>query len=294
MILGAHVSVAGGPANAFANAAEIGADSVQIFVKPPRKLRGVKPFTAEQVQAWEQALAASKVEELVVHANYLINLAGEAHTAEYSREALLDELLRCSLLGIPRLVVHPGQHLGAGVDKGLANIAQGLRWCLQKGRDADDVVVCLENMAGQGSMVGYQLEHLRTIADLVEEPERIGFCLDTCHTFASGHDLRSPEAYAKTMEHVDRVLGLDNVRVVHLNDSKADFGSRVDRHEEIGKGKLGSGAFWNLVHDERLRDVPGVLETPHDENKGYAKDLKRLRKLEAEARPAKAGLDKFA
>jgi deoxyribonuclease-4 len=293
MILGAHVSVAGGPAKAFGNAAEVGCDAIQVFVKPPRKLRGVKPFTAEQVRAWEEARAASRVKAVVVHANYLINLAGEGHTAEYSREALVDEMLRCELLGIPTLVFHPGQHLGVGVEKGLRHIAASLAWCLEKGKDADSVTLCLENMAGQGTMVGYDLQHLRRIVDLVGQPGRFGFCLDTCHLFASGHDLRTPESYAKTMEQVEEVLGRERVEAFHLNDSKQELGSRVDRHQEIGKGKLGSSAFQLLTQDRRWRDVPGVLETPHEDNKGFAKDLRRLRRLEAERKPVKPGLDAY-
>lgn len=282
MILGSHVSIAGSLAQPFRDAEDIGCESIQIFVKPPRKLRGIKPFSQQQLATWEEARAASPVRSIVVHANYLINLAGEGHTADYSREALVDEMARCSLLGVATLIFHPGQHLGAGEEKGLERIAKSLQWCLKKGEDIDDVTVCLENMAGQGSMLGWDFAHLRRVIDLVGQPERLGACIDTCHCLAAGYDLRTPDGYAKALEELDATVGLENVKAFHLNDSKGELASRIDRHEAIGKGKLGDGAFKLLLQDARWRDVPGVLETPHDDNKGWARDLKRLRKLQRE------------
>jgi deoxyribonuclease-4 len=143
-------------------------------------------------------------------------------------------------------------------------------------------------------MVGFELEHLAQIRRLTGEPERVGYCLDTCHLLASGYDLRTPDAYAKTMEQVGAVLGIANVRAFHMNDSKTPLGSKVDRHEVIGKGKLGDAAFWNLTHDARFAKVPGVVETPWEDNAGWAKDVARLRKLAAQARAPKAGLDRFS
>lgn len=282
MILGSHVSVAGGPANAFPNAQEVGAEAVQIFVKPPRKLRGIKPFSKEQIAAWEEARKASKVKEVVVHGNYLINLAGEGHVAEYSREAFLDEMKRCHELQVDKLIFHPGKHLELSPEQGVRNIAANLKWCLKKGRDYDDVTILLENMAGMGSNLGDRFEQLREVIDLTGEGARFGVCIDTCHTLAAGYDLRTPDAYAKTMEQLDATVGLANVKAFHLNDSKHELGSRMDRHQEIGKGFLGASAFKLLLQDPRWRDVPGVLETPHEDNKGFAKDLARLRKCERE------------
>ncbi|HEV8361679.1 MAG TPA: deoxyribonuclease IV [Candidatus Thermoplasmatota archaeon] len=284
MILGSHVSVAGGPEHAFGHAAEIGCDAIQVFVKPPRKLRGIKDFTPEQIHAWEAARATSKVQAIVVHANYLINLAGQGHTGEYSREALLDEMKRAHELRIGTVIFHPGQHFGGGEEKGLRTIAKNLQWCLKKGKDYGDVTIALENMAGQGTMLGYDLQQLRTIIDLTGEPRRFGVCIDTCHTLAAGYDLQTREGYAKTMELVEALFDdtTAGVRAFHVNDSKTPRGSRVDRHAEITKGTMGAAGFKLLLQDPRWRDAPGVLETPHDDNKGFAKDLKRLRKLEAE------------
>jgi deoxyribonuclease-4 len=242
MILGAHVSVAGGPANAFPNAAEIGCDAAQIFVKPPRKLRNVKDFTDAQLDAWRAARKASPVRALVVHANYLINLAGDGHVLDYSREAFLDEMKRCHELGIGKLVFHPGQHLGAGEDAGLKRIAASLQWALKEGEAYDDVTLCVENMAGHGTWVGHRFEHLEILLALVDS-DRFGVCIDTCHTFAAGYDLRTPEAYEATIQALDATVGLDRVQAFHLNDSLQELASRVDRHQLIGKGKLGGGAF---------------------------------------------------
>lgn len=282
MLVGSHVSIAGSLATPFLDAKDIGCDAIQIFVKPPRKLMGIKPFTPEQIAVWKEARKASPVQAHVVHANYLINLAGDEHTQEYSREALLDEMKRCHELEIGTLVFHPGQHKGDGETEGLSRIAENLEWVLKKGRDYEDVTVCLENMAGQGSMLGYDFVHIKAIHELVGEPDRLGMCLDTCHAHAAGYELRTPEGYAKTMEALDATVGLDQVKAFHLNDSKMDFGSRVDRHAPIGQGTLGDGAFKLLLQDPRWKDHPGVIETPHKDNKGFAKDVARLKKLAKE------------
>jgi deoxyribonuclease IV len=287
MIFGSHVSIAGSLARPFLDAQDVGADAIQIFVKPPRKLRGIKDFSDEQLATWKEARKASKVQEVVVHANYLINLAGEGHTGEYSREAFVDEMKRCHELGVRKLIFHPGQHFGDGEDAGLKRIAKSLQWCLKRGAEYDDVTLCVENMAGQGTWVGYQFEHLEALLGLVDAPGRMGVCIDTCHTFAAGYDLRSPASYAKVMELLDATVGFANVQAFHLNDSKQELGSRIDRHEEIGKGKLGNSAFKLLTQDARWRDVPGVVETPHEDNKGWRKDVTRLRKLAMEPLTAK-------
>lgn len=281
MILGSHVSIAGSLAQPFLDAQEIGCDSIQVFVKPPRRLRGVKPFTREQIQAWEEARRASPVKAIVVHANYLINLGAAGAQGKVSRDAFLDEMRRCHALAIPVLIFHPGAHTGAGEEKGLQQVAKNLQACLKAGRDYADVTLCLENTAGQGTTLGHQLEHLRRIMDLVGQPERMGACIDTQHLLAAGYEVRTEAGYAKTMEQVEELLGLPAVKAFHLNDSKVELGSRIDRHEAIGKGRLGNEFFRRLLQDPRWRDVPGVLETPHEDNAGFRKDLRRLRKLEA-------------
>jgi len=282
MLLGSHVSIAGSLAKPFEDAKAIGCDAVQMFVKPPRKLRGVKDLTDEQIQVWSDARKGSAVKAIVVHANYLINLAPAGHTGEYSRAALLDEMKRCHQLGIGTLILHPGKCLGEPVEKGLANIAKGLQWCLTKGREYDDVTILLETMAGQGTEVGHDFAHLRAIIEQVAQPERFGACLDTCHAFQAGYELRTSEGYRDTMAKLDAAVGLSNVKAFHLNDAQKSLGERVDRHAAIGKGKLGGRGFQQLLQDPRWRTTPGVLETPHEDLAGFAADLRKLRKLEKE------------
>ncbi|HVL87582.1 MAG TPA: deoxyribonuclease IV [Candidatus Thermoplasmatota archaeon] len=279
MLLGSHVSAAGGLANAFVNAAEIGNDAIQIFAKSPRMLR-FKPLEDDVVAAWHAARKTSAVKHMLVHANYLVNLATpKSEYAKASREAFLDEMERCHKLSIPLLVFHPGAHQGDGDEKGLSRIVENLNWCLKKGEAFDDVTLCVENTAGQGSNVGYRFEHVKAIVEGVDDPDRMGVCIDTCHTFASGYDLRTPESYAKTMEELDAAVGLSRVKAFHLNDSKSTFASRVDRHENIGKGEIGKKTFSLLVNDKRFAKVPGVVETPCETNAQFKKDVDALRAL---------------
>lgn len=285
MLLGAHVSIAGGLDQAFANAAEIGCDAIQLFVASPRALRR-KPLADEAVDAWNAARKASPVKAFMTHDNYLINLASpKPDLLKACREAFLDEMERCHRLGIPLLVFHPGSHQGTGEEKGLKRVADGLKWALKKGEEYDDVTLCIENTAGQGDNVGYRFEHLAELLKLVDAPGRTGVCLDTCHTFTSGYDLRTEDAYRQTMAEFDRVVGLQRLRCFHLNDSKPSLGERVDRHEAIGKGKIGKKAFSFLVNDKRFASLPGILETPHEDNAGFAKDLKVLRALVGKSPP---------
>jgi deoxyribonuclease-4 len=190
------------------------------------------------------------------HASYLINLcATDPLTLRRSRWALVDEIRRCAALGIPYLCVHPGAHMGAGEEAGLARVAESLRFALARTRG---VTVLLENTAGQGTSLGWRLEHL---AELLRVP-RTGVCLDTCHLFAAGYDLRTPRAYERTMRAVEATIGCYSVKALHLNDSRCGLGSRRDRHEHIGRGGLGGRAFSMLVNDPRFKGAFGVLETP--------------------------------
>ncbi len=263
--IGAHVSIAGGVQNAPLNAARIGARAFGMFTKNQRRWRG-KPLTAEQVRLFQANLARENFlpAQVLPHDSYLINLGHPDESArEKSFAALVDELQRCSQLALPCLNIHPGSSLGRISDERcLLLIAEQVNRALAV---TTGVTVVLENTAGQGSSLGHRFEHLAAIIDRVEDRERIGVCLDTCHLFAAGYDLRDAAAYEKTMTEFARVVGFDYLRGAHLNDAKVDLSSRVDRHESLGRGTLGWDVFRLLVNDDRFDHVPLILETV-DEN----------------------------
>ncbi len=276
-MLGAHVSIAGGLHNAFAEARVLGCDAIQIFSKNQRQWRA-KELTAEGIDEWHRSRSASRVKAVLIHGSYLINLADPtAAGVRKARTALLEEMQRAGSLGVPYLVFHPGAHMGKGEAPGIRRVVQSLEYCIAHGNPKDPLLL-LENTAGQGSSLGHRLEHLGEILQGVSDPSRLGVCLDTCHTFAAGYDLRTPEAYRDVMRRLDEAVGLRNVRAFHLNDSMKDLNCRVDRHQHIGKGKLGLEAFRSLVNDPRFQDTPMVLETP-GELKDFRRNLKVLRGL---------------
>lgn len=277
MLLGAHVSIAGGFDKAVIRGENIGCDSIQIFTKSQRQW-SAKKIDESQVKLFKKALSRSRIKAVVVHTAYLINLASpKKDTLEKSQKAFLEEMDRAETLGIPYLVHHPGAHLDVGEKKGIELIAEGLNISLSA-RRGYKVMPLLETTAGQGTNLGYKFEELVAIRDLLEEKEWVGVCLDTSHIFAAGYDIRTKDAYEKTMETFDEIIGLSLLKAVHLNDSKTDLGKRVDRHEHIGKGKIGLGAFSFLVNDERLKSIPGCLETPGSEE-DFKKNLQTLRTL---------------
>jgi deoxyribonuclease-4 len=276
--LGAHVSVAGGLAQAVGRAEALGCDSLQIFVKNPSGWVG-KPLAESEAAAFRKAARVSGIEP-VAHSTYLINLAAnDPLTLARSRAALADELARCTRLGIAGLVLHPGAHVGAGEAAGLAQVAASLEAVLAA-QPAATTRVWLENTAGQGSTLGYRLEQLAAILKAVSAPDRLGICLDTCHAFAAGYALHTGDGYEAFWDEVDRTLGLARVACLHLNDSQHPLGSRKDRHANIGSGYLGLDCFARLVHDPRLAALPMVLETPLGaDGQGHARDLAQLRAL---------------
>ncbi|MFB0545209.1 MAG: deoxyribonuclease IV [Asgard group archaeon] len=277
MLLGAHVSIAGGFDKAVIRGENIGCDSIQIFTKSQRQW-SAKKIDESQVKLFKKALSRSRIKAVVVHTAYLINLASpKKDTLEKSQKAFLEEMDRVETLGIPYLVHHPGAHLDVGEKKGIELIAEGLNISLSA-RRGYKVMPLLETTAGQGTNLGYKFEELVAIRDLLEEKDRVGVCLDTSHIFAAGYDIRTKDAYEKTMETFDEIIGLSLLKAVHLNDSKTDLGKRVDRHEHIGKGKIGLEAFSFLVNDERLKSIPGCLETPGSEE-DFKKNLQTLRTL---------------
>lgn len=279
--LGAHVSTAGGVARAFERGAEIGCEALQIFVKSPNQWRG-RAFSEDEPEAFRTGRAEAGGLPVVAHAAYLINLAAPDPTVlERSLAGLADELDRSDALGLDGLVVHPGAHLGEGVEAGIARIAESLDAVLADRPDGTPVL--LEITAGQGTVLGRTLEELAAIRDASRHPDRLAFCLDTCHAFAAGYDLRTAEAVAEFVDRVAATIGIERVACVHLNDSTGELGSRRDRHANIGEGAIGAEGFRAWLAEPRLAALPSLLETPMgDDDGGHARDLARLRELLAE------------
>jgi deoxyribonuclease IV len=277
MRLGAHMSISGGIAKAVVRAQEVGCEAMQIFTKNSNQWKA-KPLTAAEGKAFRDACQAAGIGPVIAHSAYLINLAAPDDALyEKSIQAFLDELQRCELLGIPYLVVHPGAHMGAGEEHGLKRIAAAID---RMHRDSPTVqaAIVLEVTAGQGTALAYQFEHFVAILDQVDEPDRLGFCLDTCHLLAAGYDFRTREGYEQMMQAWGDLVGIERIRVIHLNDSKKELGSRVDRHEHIGQGHIGTKGFEFLLNDRRLAAVPMILETPKDDN-ADVRNLATLRRL---------------
>jgi deoxyribonuclease-4 len=276
MLLGAHMSVAGGLSSAFERAYSIGINTMQVFTKNQNRWEQ-KPTPQAEVDRWFRLQAETGIGPVASHAAYLINL-GSPDDALWARSAnaLADELTRAEQLGLLGVVLHPGAHTGAGEEAGISRIVAGLdrAHALTPGYKT---LTLLETTAGQGSVLGYRFEQLQAMLHGAKEPARIGFCFDTCHVFAGGYDLRTPAAYAETMAEFDRVLGLDRLRCFHFNDSKKGLGSRIDRHDHIGTGLLGLASFGFILNDPRFAAVPKILETPKSED--MHEDVENLRLL---------------
>jgi deoxyribonuclease IV len=224
------------------------------------------PHPPADVLKFGQERTAKKFAAVFGHTGYLINVASPAGSnRDNSIKSLMQEIGFATALGLPFLVMHPGAHMGAGEKQGIKRAIAGLNEVFQATRKSK-VRIALENTAGQGSCLGYRIEHLAAIYDGVKNPERLAVCLDTCHFFAAGYDIRTPKGWDAALKEVDRLMGLKQVVAFHLNDSKANLGSRVDRHEHIGKGKIGLEGFRNIVNDPRLRKCPGCLETPKSDD----------------------------
>jgi deoxyribonuclease IV len=261
VLLGAHVSTAGGLATAAEQGRAIGADVVQIFTRSQVqwRARAVEPDEAE---AFRGALSASGVRMAVTHGSYLVNLASpKTDVLAKSRTAFLAEMHRCDALGIPYLIFHPGAHMGAGEEAGLEAVARSLEHVLERAEGLA-VMPLLEVTAGQGSYVGHRFEHLARIFERTGRAERLGVCLDTCHMLAAGYDIAGEGGYEETMAEFARLVGLPKLKAVHLNDAKKGLGSRLDRHEAIGAGFLGLETFRRIMNDPRFDGIPLILETP--------------------------------
>lgn len=277
LYLGAHMSIAGGVSTALDRAFSVGSNAVQVFTKNNRQWSG-PPIDADDVARWKNGLISQKIERTISHASYLINLASpKPDVWEKSVAAHADELRRGHAYGIPGVVLHPGAHLGSGLEAGTARIAAALDRIHCETPECADTLTLLELMAGQGSVIGRSFAELRAILDQVDERERVGICLDTCHAFAAGYDLRTPDGYEAMLEELDRELGLGLVKCWHLNDSKGGLGSHVDRHTHIGEGEIGEGGFRLLLNDMRWAGLPMLLETPKEDD--LAEDVRNLRRL---------------
>ncbi len=278
--LGAHTSIAGGLHNAFVHLWEIGGCALQIFSKSQRQWFA-KKLSEEEIELFKKARQEYGLTlPIVVHSSYLINLASaKEEIRKKSKAALIEEIRRCHQLGIEYLNFHPGAHLGEGEAWGIKKIIKGLN-VITSATEETEVIVLLENTAGQGSQLGYTIEQLKEMIEGVDDNyrHRVGICWDTCHGFAAGYEIRSKDAYEELMGKIDELIGLDRLYAFHLNDSKFPLGSRKDRHANIGEGEIGLAGFAHLVNDERFYDRPMVLETP-TENDGYARDLRSLRSL---------------
>ncbi len=280
-LLGAHVSAAGGVANAFANAAAIDCDALQIFVKNANRW-AAKPLTEAGRSKYKAAQAEHGNPPVIAHASYLINLsATNPETLAKSRAALKDELGRCHDLSVKGLVVHPGAHLGEGVEAGVAAVAHSLDLVfaeLDQENFDHSVPVLLENTAGQGTTLGSELEELGQIIAQCKFSVRLGVCLDTCHAFAAGYPVQTKNGLTEFLDEATAQFSLERIGCFHLNDSQYPLGSQRDRHANLGEGEIGLGTFVQLATDPRFTDVPMLLETPvGDDGEGHARDLARLR-----------------
>jgi deoxyribonuclease-4 len=277
MRLGAHMSISGGIEKAVVRGHEVGCEAMQIFTKNSNQWKA-KPLTAPEVTAFRDASQAAGIGPVIAHSAYLINLAAPDEALyEKSIQASLDELQRCEALGIPYVVIHPGAHMGAGEEQGLERIATAIDR-IHREIPTLQAAIALEVTAGQGTALAYKFEHFATILERVGAPDRLGFCLDTCHLLAAGYDFRTRQGYDAMMDAWEELVGIERIRVIHLNDSKKDLGSRVDRHEHIGQGYIGTKGFEFLLNDRRLAALPMVLETPKDDN-ADVRNLATLRSL---------------
>jgi len=294
--VGAHVSASGGVENAPLNAKKIGAKAFALFTKNQRQWKA-KPLTPKSIDEFKINLeiAGIKPKHILPHDSYLINLGHpEEDKLQKSREAFIDELKRCEELGLNLLNFHPGSHLQK-IPKKDPNYEEKLKEAEYRCLDViaesmnlaidatESVVLVIENTAGQGTNLGYKFEHLAYLIDKCKDKSRVGVCIDTCHTFTAGYDLRTKEAYDATMAEFDRIVGFKYLRGMHLNDSKPPLGSRVDRHENLGKGQLGWDTFRFIMNDDRMNDIPLILETI-DESL-WPKEIEELYNLNPSSRP---------
>jgi deoxyribonuclease IV len=272
--IGAHVSASGGVENAPVNANQIGATAFALFTKNQRQWVA-KPLSEESIIAFKTNCDkyGYKPDQILPHDSYLINLGHpEAEPLQKSREAFLDEMQRCEQLGLDRLNFHPGSHLEkSSIESCLRTIADSINWALERTKG---VIAVIENTAGQGSNVGNRFEEIRTIIDHVEDKKRVGVCIDTCHAFTAGYEMNTLEGYSLTWKQFEEIIGFDYLKGMHINDSKKELGSHVDRHDNLGKGFIGTNLFEWIMNDPRFDGIPLILETPDEEK--WAEEIAQL------------------
>jgi len=255
------MSIAGGVSQALRRGEEVGCDVIQLFTKNAHQWCA-KPLVPDAIEAFRQARHETGVRPVAAHDSYLINLASpDEGLYKRSQEALWEEVRRAEVLELPYLVIHPGSHRGGGEQEGLYRIARAINLIHQRGTEMR-VQILLETTAGQGTTVGGRFKHFARIIEQIEEDAQVGVCLDICHCFAAGYDISTAEGYEATIGALDRIIGLDRLKLIHLNDSKAALGTRVDRHEQIGQGHIGLEPFRLFLQDRRLANLPFILETP--------------------------------
>lgn len=271
------MSVAGGLYTAFERAERVGCTAIQIFTKNSNQWND-PVISTEDIAKYREGRNKSKVQIVVSHDSYLINLCGaNDKLLEKSREAFVKEIKRCDALEIRHLIFHPGAHTILGRKESLRLVADSLNYA-HKATEGDDIISVIETTAGQGTTVGSSFEEIAEIISGVKDKKRVGVCIDTCHIFAAGYDIRTSNDYEKTMSDFDKIIGFEKLHAVHLNDAKKPLNSHVDRHEHIGKGEIGKGAFGFIMNDDRFSKIPKILETPKGEN-GYEMDIVNLRTL---------------
>ncbi len=275
--IGAHVSAAGGVENAPINAHNIGATAFALFTKNQRQWVA-KPLTDESIEKFKENCQkyGYEAKHILPHNSYLTNLGNpDADALKKSRNAFLDEMQRCEQLGLDRLNFHPGSHLNKiSIDDCLTNIADSINWTLEKTKG---VIAVIENTAGQGTNLGHNFEQIAQIIDQVEDKSRVGVCIDTAHAFASGYDIRTLDEFNKTFAHFENVIGFQYLKGMHINDSKKELASRVDRHDELGNGLIGLDTFSFIMNDSRFDDLPLILETPNED--AWSEEIKLLYSL---------------
>lgn len=274
-LLGAHISISGGLESALLRGSKTGCRTIQLFTKSPNrwKERSLERSEKERFVSLRKRL---NINPIISHNSYLINIASpENHLYDKSLDALLSEMRRCEELEVDYLVMHPGVHRGAGEHRGIEKILKSLNVVHRK-TGGYKVKIALENTAGQGTVLGYSLDHIGKIFEGVRERSRLAFCLDTCHIFAAGYDIRKEAVYKRLFEEINDTIGLENLAIIHMNDSGRECGSRIDRHEDIGKGKIGETPFRWIMNDERFLKVPKIIET---QERSYKQNLRLLKKF---------------
>ncbi len=276
MLIGAHVGIGGGFQNAVASGLAIKADTIQIFTRNQMQWKA-KPIEESDAERFRAVYAESGLKGIVAHSSYLINLASpDDKLRRTSVHAVVEEMERCRRLGVPTYIFHPGSHVGSGDTKGEATEARSIREVLNR-TESSDVRMALETMSGQGNVICRSFESVANVIDAVDSP-RLGACIDSCHIFAAGYDIRDAKRLNSTMKMFRDTIGIERLLAFHLNDSKADIGMHLDRHENIGRGKIGIAGFRALMHYRGISRIPMVLETPGGE-KAYKKEIAMLRKL---------------